>query len=145
MSKKEFVVIILDPENLAQESFTKPLGEAIQDAMSLCKTVDPEDAHRLLREALERRAHVPLLLVHADAAHELAMIFFRRIRSEYPYLNSAFLLILHRSEAKVLGAIQSEHLLTQLVYPPWRELDIYQSLKDLLSRYLLQFAYEQLS
>jgi signal transduction histidine kinase len=140
----EFVVVIIDGDASTRSALENEIRQAFQDAMTIESCASPADAMPRLEAALGRKAHVPLIACKLDLMQQDGLAFFKDLRVQLPFLNSSRVLLVEGHQEELARLALAEHLISHFIVIPWLDAEIYQNLKDLMSRYILRYAYDQL-
>jgi len=140
----EFVIVIVDQDEQARVRFEDAIKQAFQDSMTLESCGSAEEAMVKLEAALARKAHVPLIACRLDLPQYDGLAFFKDLRVQLPFLNSFRVLLVESHQEELARHAVAEHLISQFIVKPWPDVEIYRNLKDILSRYILRYAYDQL-
>ncbi|MFW7379261.1 MAG: ATP-binding protein [Oligoflexus sp.] len=142
--QQEFVIIIVDDEPSSRLRMEHEICSTFQNLITIVSCPSADVALASIKSSLERKAHVPLVISDFDMPEKNGLSFLRELRAELPFLNSTCLLVVASHEEDAARQAKEEHLVSATLSKPWVASEFYQSLKDILSRYILRFAYDQL-
>ncbi len=141
---QEFVIIIVEQDQNTRLRLEADIKQALQDSMTIESCSSKAEGMLKLDSALSRKAHIPLIFSGFDSSEQDSLNFFRQLRIQWPFLNSFSVLLTTRDQGEIGRRAIEEHLISQFIEYPWQSQDIYRTIKDLLSSYILRYAYDQL-
>lgn len=142
--QQEFVIVIVDDEQQFLQQLNTQITDIFQNLITIETCLSAANALISIKTALNRKAHVPLVICDYDMPNKNGIEFLRELRAELPFINSSYVLVVAQHEEYAGVQAKEEHLVTEILSKPWSAVDFYRRLKDILSRYILTYAYDQL-